>query len=96
MSIHETFTSTNDQVQRTLYFQICYINRFRGPIYVAYKLEADKFVSARPSRVTFKAAQNREDGSYVDLEIMLQRQGQSECHRHMVFINVRLNIFYTE
>ena len=61
--------------------------RFTGPVYIIYRIEAEKFTGSKVSRVEFREASTVEDGYFLELPLTLSATRQ-RCQRHVAYINV--------
>ena len=69
---------------------VCYNGfRFTGPVYIIYKVEAEKFTGKKVSRVQFKEASSIEEGFFLELPLTLFSSGEL-CRQHIAYINVWL------
>jgi len=61
--------------------------RFTGPVYIVYKIEAEKFTGTKVSRIQFKEASSIEDGFFLELRLTLFASNEL-CQQHTAYINV--------
>ena len=74
--------------------RVCHFfgSRFRGPVYIVYRIEAEKFTGSKISRVEFQEAQRAEDSYFLEVPLTLTSSGEQwHCRQHVASINVRPN-----
>jgi len=61
--------------------------RFTGPVYIVYKIEAEKFTGKKVSRVEFREAASMDSSFFLELPLTLPA-AQQICQQHIAYINV--------